>query len=279
MGPAARFGIGRIDGPLGGGLAGGIMADVYGPPASGKTQLAYRACAGAAAAGQEVLFVDAKGEFRPERVLEMAAALQAPPAPDAAPPDAPGAAAPPDAAAPLRAAHPDELLGRISVRRVTTTGEQMRAVGLMGGFGLVVIDGVTELFTSEHDAPRRRRPGARHWAGRHRRFAEYARALSRSASECGAAVIMTNTVRAAAATGRQVESLGEAVSLFAHARMRLEPCAGPRMRWTAGELATLGATSRFAFEITPAGIVERDPALAGRGGAPARGGPGGGTPP
>ena len=289
MGPAARFGIGRIDGPLGGGLAGGIMADVYGPPASGKTQLAYRACAGAAAAGQEVLFVDAKGEFRPERVLEMAAALRAPPAPaaqpdapDAAPPDAaPPDAAPPDAvAAPdaaLRAAHPDELLGRISVRRVTTTGEQMRAAGSMEGFGLVVIDGVTELFTSEYDAPRRRRPGARHWAGRHRRFAEYARALSRRASECGAAVIMTNTVRAAAATGRQVESLGEAVSLFAHARMRLEPCAGPRMRWTAGELATLGATSRFAFEITPAGIVERDPALAGRGGGPAGGGPGVGT--
>lgn len=90
---------------------------------------------------------------------------------------------------------------------------------------------------------------------------------------------MTNTVRAAAATGRQVESLGEAVSLFAHARMRLEPCAGPRMRWTTGELATLGATSRFAFEITPAGIVERDPALAGRGGGLAGGGPGGGAPP
>lgn len=249
MEPAARFGIGRIDGPLGGGLGRGVVADVYGPPASGKTQLAYQACAGAAAAGQRVLFIDVKGEFRPERVLEMAGA--------------------PRAAA--QAARPDDLLGRISVRRVTTTGAQMQVTGLMKGFSLVVIDGVTELFTSEHDAPRRRRLGARHWAGRHRRFAEYARALSRRASECGAAVVMTNTVRAAA--GRQVESLGEAVSLFAHARMRLEPGAGPRMLWTAGELATLGATSRFAFEITAAGVVERDPGLAGRrgsGGRPAQ---------
>lgn len=254
--PAVRFGIARIDGPLGGGVGRGILADVYGPPASGKTQLAYQACVGAAAAGRNVLFVDARGEFRPERVLEMARALRAKGASS-------GGSGPETEPGPAR---PEDLLDRISVRRAATAGAQERAVGSIDGFDLVVVDGATDLFTSEHDALRRHRPpGAPHWTGRHRRFAEYARALSRRASECGAAVIMTNTVRSAA-DGRQVESLGEAVSLFAHARMRLEPGVGPRMKWTAGELATLGATSRFAFEITTEGVSERDPRLACRGG-------------
>lgn len=243
-----------------------MLADVYGPPASGKTQLAYQACVGAAAAGRRALFVDARGEFRPERVLEMARALRAK---DAGGDGGNAGGEPGHGAGPAR---PEDLLDRISVRRVTTAGAQERAVGSIDGFDLVVVDGATDLFTSEHDALRHHRPpGALHWTGRHRRFAEYARALSRGASECGAAVIMTNTVRSAA-DGRQVESLGEAVSLFAHARMRLEPGAGPRMRWTAGELATLGATSRFAFEITAAGVSERDPRLAVRGGPGSGGG-------
>lgn len=265
--PPARFGIARIDGPLGGGVGRGILADVYGPPASGKTQLAYQACVGAAAAGRNVLFIDARGEFRPERVLEMARALRAKGA---------GGGGSGKAEAESGPARPEELLDRISVRRAATAGAQERAVGSIDGFDLVVVDGATDLFTSEHDALRRHRPaGAPHWTGRHRRFAEYARALSRRASECGAAVIMTNTVRSAA-DGRQVESLGEAVSLFAHARMRLEPGVGPGMKWTAGELATLGATSRFAFEITAAGVSERDPRLACRGGP---GGAGTASPP
>lgn len=262
--PAVRFGIARIDGPLGGGVGRGILADVYGPPASGKTQLVYQACVGAAAAGRNVLFVDARGEFRPERVLEMARALRAKDASSGG--SAGGTGGTGKAEAESGPARPEDLLDRISVRRATTAGAQERAVGSIDGFDLVVVDGATDLFTSEHDALRRHRPpGAPHWTGRHRRFAEYARALSRRASECGAAVIMTNTVRSAA-DGRQVESLGEAVSLFAHARMRLEPGVGPGMKWTAGELATLGATSRFAFEITAAGVSERDPRLACRGG-------------
>ena len=239
MEAVARFGIGRIDGPLGGGLLPGIMADVYGPPASGKTQLAYQACAGAASAGRPVLFVDTKGEFRPERIR--------------------GIAGVPDGQ------HCD-LLDRIRVVRATTSGAQMLAIQSMGERGLAVVDGVTDLFTSEYDA-QRGRPGARRWSGRHRRFAEYARALSHGASMRGSAVVITNTVRASA-DNRQVESLGAAVSLFAHARMRLEPCAGPDARWTEGELATLGARSRFAFEITDAGVVEREPGLAGGEGAP-----------
>lgn len=236
----AQFGIGGIDGPLGGGLRRGIVADVYGPPASGKTQLAYRACASAASAGRRVLFVDAKGEFRPERVLEMARGL--------------GAAG---------AAGPGRLLDRIAVFRVAGTAEQMRAVDRMAGFDLAIVDGLTDLFTFEFDLREQRRPPARRrGAARHRQFSMYARSLSAAASREGAAVLATNSVRSAGdGTGRWVESLGAAVSLLAHARMRLDPGAGPDSGWTSGSLATLGALSRFAFRITDTGLEERDPSL------------------
>ena len=239
----AQFGIAGIDGPLGGGLRRGIVADVYGPPASGKTQLAYRACAGAAAAGRRVLFIDTKGEFRPERVLEMAGGLQ-------------GAGA-----------APASLLDLISVSRVASTAEQELAVGRMAGFDLAVVDGLTDLFTFEFDLRERRGssagrgrggPGRRRAPPRHLQFAEYARALSAAASQAGAAVVATNSIRSLAdGSGRQVESLGAAVSLFAHARVRLDPGEGPDSGWTLGSLATLGAQSRFAFRITDAGLEER----------------------
>lgn len=238
----AQFGIAGIDGPLGGGLRRGIVADVYGPPASGKTQLAYRACASAAAAGRRVLFVDAKGEFRPERVLGMARGL--------------GAAG---------GAGPGELLDRIAVFRAASTAEQAQAVGRMAGFDLAVVDGLTDLFTFEFDMRERGGPPGRRRrraAARHLQFSGYARDLSAAASKEGAAVLATNSVRSAGdGSGRRVESLGAAVSLFAHARMRLDPGAGPDSSWTSGALATLGARSRFAFRITDAGLEERDPAL------------------
>lgn len=244
-GAVARFGIGGIDGPLGGGLRRGLVVDVYGPPASGKTQLACRACASAAAAGRRVLFVDARGEFRPERVLAMAG----------------GPAA----------GDPAELLDRITVSRAASSAEQAALVGPMSGFDLAVVEGLTDLFTFEFDLrERNRRPSGRRAAARHLEFAGYARALSAAASEGGTAVLATNSVRSAGdGSGRTVESLGAAVSMFAHARIKLELGAGPGRAWTSGTLATLGARSRFAFEITDAGLEERDappPAAGGQAG-------------
>ena len=254
----AEFGIAGIDGPLGGGLRRGIVADVYGPPASGKTQLAYRACASAAAAGRRVLFVDAKGEFRPERVIKMAKGLEA-----------------------AGAAEPPVLLDRIAVFRAASTAEQALAVDRMAGFDLAVVDGLTDLFTFEFDLRKGNRPSARHRAGaRHLQFSGYARGLSAAASREGVAVLATNSVRSAGdGSGRRVESLGAAVSLLAHARMRLDPGAGPDSGWTSGKLATLGARSRFAFRITDAGLEERDASLPpvrieGDGGEPGAGPPG-----
>jgi DNA repair protein RadB len=50
-----------IDELLGGGIARGVVTQVYGPPAAGKTNLALSAAVEAAAGGQSVLYVDTEG--------------------------------------------------------------------------------------------------------------------------------------------------------------------------------------------------------------------------
>ncbi len=258
---AVASGIRGIDGPLGGRFGAGSITDIFGPPASGKTQLAYHVCARAARAGARVLFVDTKGEFRPERILEMAGGEM-------------------------------EALDRIWVMRTTNVGEQASALRAMGGgnFSLAVVDGVTDLFSFEYGgrqrprwgggrmqpppAPRPAAPGAPHRApgagGRYAQFMAYARGLAGEALAAGVPAIVTNTVRVA--DGVEVESMGRAMELFAHVRIRLHrddsdkygdggdaASAAPAPASVRGELVTINASSRFALRVTASGVAE-DPA-------------------
>jgi len=59
-----------IDKLLGGGLEGGCITTFYGPPGSGKTQIALCASSTAAKFGR-VCFIDTEGGFSPERVAEL----------------------------------------------------------------------------------------------------------------------------------------------------------------------------------------------------------------
>jgi len=54
-------GCGTVDELLGGGLGRGTVTQLYGPPASGKTNLALAAAVEAAAAGGSVLYIDTEG--------------------------------------------------------------------------------------------------------------------------------------------------------------------------------------------------------------------------
>jgi DNA repair protein RadB len=54
-------GCGPIDDLLGGGLERGTITQVYGPPASGKTNVALGATVGVAAAGDRALYIDTEG--------------------------------------------------------------------------------------------------------------------------------------------------------------------------------------------------------------------------
>ena len=54
-------GCGTVDELLGGGFERGAVTQLYGPPASGKTNLALAAAVEAAAAGGSVLYIDTEG--------------------------------------------------------------------------------------------------------------------------------------------------------------------------------------------------------------------------
>ncbi len=60
-----------IDKLLDGGVESGCITNFYGPSASGKSNIAFVACASALAAGKKVLFVDTEGGFSLERLHQV----------------------------------------------------------------------------------------------------------------------------------------------------------------------------------------------------------------
>ncbi len=67
-----RFGFAPpIDRLLNGGLERGCITNFFGPPASGKTQIAMCACASALKKGMKVAFIDTEGGFSFERLSQL----------------------------------------------------------------------------------------------------------------------------------------------------------------------------------------------------------------
>ena len=64
-------GLKKLDQLLGGGIKEGLITDVYGSNATGKTQLALQISLNVLKNGGQVLFQDTTNEFRPERLVEM----------------------------------------------------------------------------------------------------------------------------------------------------------------------------------------------------------------
>ncbi len=207
-------GIAQIDELLNGGFRGGLVTDIFGSPASGKTQLVFQVCANAVAHGHTVLFLDTKGEFRPERILEMLGTKGG----------------------------DGGLLERIRVLRITNTGEQISGLlRIRPCFSLVIIEGVTELFSFEFS-----REGQS--LEKNKLFMKYMHDLSRISIEQDIPVIMTNTIRNIDGTG--VESMERAISPFAHLKIRLTKD-GDSIRGTA---TTVNRSSKLSLVITPEGI-------------------------
>ena len=93
-----KTGLKELDQFLGGGIKEGLVTNISGQSATGKTQLAFQICLNALHSGKDVLFQDTTGEFRPERLVEM---MQ------------------------LRKINPS-LLDKIKVSRITNTAQQIQ---------------------------------------------------------------------------------------------------------------------------------------------------------
>ena len=191
-------GLRAVDALLGGGIPGGIVADVFGGTGTGKTQLLMQLAAASVRGGGRVLYIDAAGTFRPERVVEIQGAHGAGPG-----------------------------LDSITVSRVRSVSEQEGSLGRAAGFSLVGVDSVTDLFGYEY-------PGKEAAHERNSLLMRHMRALSGLAASGGIPVVVTNTVRSI--DGAESESMRRAVDPYTHVKIRLSRAGGLRGRayWALG---------------------------------------------
>ena len=141
-----------VDDLLGGGFERGVVTQVYGPPAAGKTNLALAAAVEVAAAGGRVLYVDTEG-LSIERFQQLASArLEAETEADVT-----GSVEPAEMVESTEAAEPAEtmetLAGRLIITEAYDFADQREAVRdaeeLAGQVDLIVLDSATGFYRLE----------------------------------------------------------------------------------------------------------------------------------
>jgi len=210
-----KSGITKIDEFLNGGFKEGFITDIFGSSASGKTQLVFQICANAIMNNFNVLFQDTKGEFRPERILEI-----------------------------LKNNNKDEkLLENIQVLRITNINEQISNLSkIYSTFSLIIIDNITELFSFEFNKDEQS-------LEKNKLFMRYMYNLSKISIEQNIPIIFTNMVRTI--NNKEIENLEKAISPFTHLKIHLTKNANS----ISGELITIDKKSKFSFIISNKGIV------------------------
>lgn len=173
-----------------------MVTDIYGQSGSGKSQLCFTITSNYSMNGGRALFIDTSGTFRPERIIDIS--------------------------------HSQRTLEHITVLRALTTSDQTNAIQRIREIdpGLVVVDTLTGLFSAELGGP-----------SRHLAVMKHLHALALCAIETGCAIVFTNMVRSVPPTladqtgydaarpfipAQQREYLGSSVSIYSHARLRLE---------------------------------------------------------
>ena len=181
-----KTGFKKLDQILGGGIKEGMITDIYGQTATGKTQLTFQICLNALKSGKEVLFQDTTGGFRPERILEM-----------------------------MKAQHMDPaLLDKIKVGRVTDTSQQIQYLLKIpiNNFSLIIIDSVTDLFSFEYLKKE-------HSFEKHLSFMKYMQNLASIAINKKIPIVVTNIVRNI--DEQEKENLEKSIDMYTHIKINL----------------------------------------------------------
>ena len=210
-------GIAGLDKMLGGGIAAGMITDIFGPGGSGKTQLAMQICVNVI--DKKIIYQDTSGSFRPERMLQIMHAKKLEP----------------------------KLLDNMIIARVTNTAEQIANLEKISQVcpSLVVIDNISDLFSFEYAKESNS-------LEKHIKFMQYMHTLSLLCIQNKIPVVVTNVVRGSGEQDR--ENLDKSISIFTHKKIRLEKH-GPK--FLAQVLPSFGAKKEIVCEITPEGLVER----------------------
>ena len=181
-----KTGLKELDQFLGGGIKEGLVTNISGQSATGKTQLAFQICLNVLHSGKDVLFQDTTGEFRPERLVEM---MQ------------------------LRKINPS-LLDKINVSRITNTAQQIQCFSKipLKSYSLIIVDSVTDLFSFEYSKKEQS-------LEKHISFMKYMQNLSSIAIDGKIPIIITNMVRTI--NKHEKENLEESISMYTHTKIKL----------------------------------------------------------
>ena len=181
-----KTGLKELDQFLGGGIKEGLVTNISGQSATGKTQLVFQIGLNALRSGKDVLFQDTTGEFRPERLVEM---MQ------------------------LRKINPS-LLDKIKVSRITNTAQQIQCFSKipLKSYSLIIVDSVTDLFSFEYSKKEQS-------LEKHISFMKYMQNLSSIAIDGKIPIIITNMVRTI--NKHEKENLEESISMYTHTKIKL----------------------------------------------------------
>ena len=157
-----KTGVENLDNLLGGGLKNSTITDIFGSSGTGKTQLALQIILNSMSENIEVLYQDTTGNFRPERLVEMAKFMQL----------------------------EMNFLDKIKVKRITNVSEQQKSLVSIkdSDFSFIVIDNITDLFSFEY--PKEDQIGEKNT-----QFSQYMRNLSRVTLEKNIPIVITNMIR------------------------------------------------------------------------------------
>jgi len=210
-------GITKLDEFLNGGILTGILVDIFGSNATGKTQLILQIIANCLSKNGNILFHDTKGEFRPERIVDMLKAKGL----------------------------SDKLLDNIDVKRITNSSEQINSIKQQEfdpKYSLLVIDSITELFSYEYSDDTK-------LLEKNIIFMKYLHALSSLAIEKNISVIFTNMIRNQ--DGKEVENMAKALEPFVHIKIQLTKINNKFK----GEARYLSNKTNFFYTITREGVL------------------------
>ena len=212
-------GIENLDKLLRGGIRGGMITDIYGPSGSGKTQLLLQICVNSLTYDGMILYQDATGSFRPERLIEF-----------------------------LKAKGMDQkLLDKMIVGRITNTAEQLSYVDKIleiKNLNLVVIDNVTDLFSFEYSKESNS-------LAKHVSFMEYMHKLAHVAVKRKIPVVVTNITRKS--DDEERESLDRSISMFTHQKIKLEKIG---QKYTAQVFPSYDGKKMTDYIITQTGLED-----------------------
>ena len=214
-----QTGIQKLDALLGGGIRNGIITDIFGASATGKTQLALQICINALRNGVEILYQDTTGGFRPERILTLIKEKNMDP----------------------------KLLDHVKVGRITNTSEQisyLEKISEIKNLGLVIIDDVTDLFSFEYSKES-------NLLEKHVTFMEYMHKLAFIAIRKKIPIVVTNIVRKSDDVER--ENLDRSISMYTHQKIHLTKI---NHKYLAQIFPSFGYKKEVQYVITQAGLVD-----------------------